>query len=65
MIKILSKLELRVNPVEIVVDHASAIIVDIFNHLGCQYDISQAITEHLIDANLCGLGSHGVMRVMQ
>ena len=65
MTNILTKLELRGNRVEISVVHASAIIVDIFKRLGCQYDISLAITEHLIDANLCGLESHGVMRVMQ
>ena len=65
MTNILSKLELRGDRIEIAVDHASAIIVDIFNRLGCQNDISLAITEHLIDANLCGLESHGVMRVMQ
>ena len=55
MTNILSKLELRGNRIEIAVDHASAIIVDIFSRLGCQNDISLAITEHLIDANLCGL----------
>ena len=65
MTNILSKLELRGDRIEIAVDHASAIILDIFNRLGCQNDISLAITEHLIDANLCGLESHGVMRVMQ
>ena len=65
MTNILSKLELRGDRIEIVVDLASTIIVDIFNRLGCQNDISLAITEHLIDANLCGLESHGVMRVMQ
>ena len=65
MTNILSKLELRGDRIEIAVDHASAIIVDIFNRLGCQNDISLAITEHLIDANLCGLESHGVMRVIQ
>jgi LDH2 family malate/lactate/ureidoglycolate dehydrogenase len=65
MTNILSKLELRGDRIEIAVDHASTIIVDIFNRLGCQNDISLAISEHLIDANLCGLESHGVMRVMQ
>ena len=65
MTNILTKLELHGDRVEIAVDHASDIIVNIFNDLGCQYDISMAITEHLIDANLCGLESHGVMRVMQ
>ena len=65
MTKILSKLELRGDRVEIAVDLATTIIFDIFKRLGCQNDIGLAITEHLIDANLCGLESHGVMRVMQ
>jgi uncharacterized oxidoreductase len=39
--------------------------VDIFNRLGCQNEISRAISDHLIDANLCGMESHGVVRVMQ
>jgi len=65
MTNILTKLELRGDRIEIAVDQASAIIVDIFSRLGCQIDISLVITEHLIDANLCGLESHGVMRVMQ
>ena len=64
MTNILTKLELHGDRVNIAESHASAIIVDIFNRLGCQNDISLAITEHLIDANLCGLESHGVMRVV-
>ena len=58
-------MELRGDRIEIAVDQASAFIVDIFTRLGCQNDISLTITEHLIDANLCGLESHGVMRVMK
>ena len=33
--------------------------------MGCPEEASQAIAEHLIDANLCGVESHGVMRVIQ
>ena len=51
MTNIPSKLELRGDRIEITVDHASAIIVDIFNRLCCQNVISLAITEHLIDAH--------------
>ena len=60
-----TKLELRGERVEVVAKEATAIVVDIFNRLGCSDDTSNAITEHLIDANLCGMESHGVMRVMQ
>ena len=60
-----TKLELRGDRIEVPAEQARAIIVDIFNRLGCHDDTSQAITDHLIDANLCGVESHGVMRVMQ
>ena len=59
MTNISTKLELHGDRIEIAVDQASGIIVDIFSSLGCHNDISLAITEHLIDANLCGLESHG------
>lgn len=60
-----TKLELRGNRVEVAVPEAAALVNDIFTRLGSPGEISQAITEHLIDANLCGVESHGVMRVMQ
>ena len=60
-----TKLELRGGRIEILAEQAHAIIVDIFNRLGCDDEVSQAITDHLIEANLCGVESHGVMRVMQ
>ena len=65
MTNILTKLELRGDRIAIAADQASAIILDIFNRLGCSNDISRAITEHLINANLSGVESHGIMRVMQ
>jgi uncharacterized oxidoreductase len=60
-----TKLELPDGRTEVDAVKASEIIVDIFTNLGCPQDSSQAITAHLIDANLCGMESHGVMRVMQ
>lgn len=65
MSKVPSKLELRGGRVEVSAEEAAAVIVDIFNQLGCPAEHSQIITEHLIDANLSGVESHGVMRVMQ
>ena len=65
MNEVSTKLELRSKRIAIPEHEASGIVVDIFNHLGCQNEISQAISDHLIDANLCGMESHGVMRVMQ
>lgn len=60
-----TKLELRGGRVEVVAEDAVAIIIDTFNRLGCPENHSRAIAEHLVDANLCGMESHGVMRVMQ
>ena len=65
MNEVSTKLELRSGRVAVPEFEASRIVVDIFNRLGCQNKISQAISNHLIDANLCGMESHGVMRVMQ
>ncbi len=65
MAAIPSKLELRGSRIEIAADEASAIVEDIFNRLGCSGDTGRTITDHLIDANLCGVESHGVMRVPQ
>ncbi|MEO1504646.1 MAG: Ldh family oxidoreductase [Pseudomonadota bacterium] len=65
MTNVTSKLELRGGRQEVAADEAFAIIVEIFQRLGCADDVSRTITEHLIEANLCGVESHGVMRVMQ
>ena len=60
-----TKLDLQGGRVAVSGDQASIIITDIFNSLGCPDNTSQMIAKHLIDANLCGVESHGVMRVMQ
>jgi len=65
MNEVSTKLELRSRRVAVPEFEASRIVVDIFNRLGCQNEISRAISDHLIDANLCGMESHGVVRVMQ
>ena len=65
MQNVTTKLELTGDRVPVVVDEALAIIVNIFKQMGCPDETSQVIAEHLIDANLCGVESHGLMRVMQ
>lgn len=65
MTNVLTKLEICGGRIEVEVHEATTILLGIFDRLGCHGDTSQAITEHLIDANLCGMESHGVMRVMQ
>ena len=65
MTAIPSKLELTGDRTEVAAEDAATIIFDIFQRLGCPDATSDAITQHLIDSNLCGMESHGVMRVMQ
>ncbi len=60
-----SKLELSGARVEVPATEAAAIVTEIFDRMGCRHETSVAICDHLIDANLCGMESHGVMRVMQ
>ena len=59
-----TKLELRGGRIEVLAEHARLIIVDIFNWLCCHDETGQGIAALLSDANLCGVESHGVMRVM-
>ena len=65
MITVPSKLKLSSERIEVAANEATGIIAEIFVRLGCSGETSQVITNHLIDANLCGYESHGVMRVMQ
>lgn len=44
---------------------ADRLIVEILIRSGCPADIAQEISLHLIDAELSGVESHGVMRVLQ
>lgn len=60
-----SKLELQGGRVAVEAARARALIVPIFDALGLPHGQSETIADHLIDANLCGVESHGVMRVMQ
>lgn len=65
MADIPTKLELRGSRTGVPAAEARPIIHEIFIRLGCFEDESHIITNHLIEANLCGMESHGVMRVMQ
>ncbi len=40
------------------------LVVSIFRHAGSDLDEAEAIAEHLIDANLVGHDSHGVIRIL-
>ncbi len=43
----------------------TALATEIFRRAGCDHDVAVTIAEHLVEANLCGVESHGVMRLMQ
>ena len=44
---------------------AVEVMIDILTDLGCDGRVADAIAEHLADASLCGVESHGVMRILQ
>ena len=65
MQKVATKLELSGKRIKVEAKEASELIVKIFKKIGCPIDVCKVVAEHLIDANVCGLESHGVMRVLQ
>ena len=48
--------------VTIPVQETVSLVSDIFENLGCSGGIAHEVAAHLVDANLCGLESHGLMR---
>ncbi|GMG85092.1 Ldh family oxidoreductase [Paralimibaculum aggregatum] len=60
-----SKLELRGPRVTIMATEAAARVEAIFRALGASADVARQVGEHLADTSLCGMESHGVMRVLQ
>ena len=60
-----SKLELEEERVIIPVDEIVTLVSGIFENIGCSVGVSREIAEHLADANLCGMESHGLMRTLQ
>lgn len=44
---------------------AVEVMIDILTDLGCDGRVADAIAEHLAEASLCGVESHGVMRILQ
>jgi uncharacterized oxidoreductase len=61
----MSKLQLDGNRVDIAADAAIAVIASILRASGCAADVAMLVAEHLADASLCGVESHGLMRVLQ
>jgi len=60
-----TKLDPDTPRVSVASDQAFEVLKRIFCASGCSENISRQIAEHLIDASLCGVESHGVMRTLQ
>ena len=60
-----SKLDYGGKRVEVAADEAAGVVAAIMEGLGCSADTSGIVADHLVDSSLCGVESHGVMRVLQ
>jgi LDH2 family malate/lactate/ureidoglycolate dehydrogenase len=60
-----SKLDLDDERVTVPVHEIVSRVSDIFENIGCSAGIAREVAEHLADANLCGMESHGLMRTLQ
>jgi len=60
-----SKLTLQGERVAVEAVRAIAILGEIFERIGCSASTARAVAEHLADASLCGVESHGLMRALQ
>lgn len=60
-----SKLTLSDRRRSLPVDEALDLVARILVKAGLPTDIGQCVAEHLVDAELCGVESHGIVRVIQ
>ena len=60
-----SKLQSVGERVSITAAKALAVLSERLRAAGCPRDSAQQVAEHLVDASLCGVESHGLMRVIQ
>ena len=60
-----SKLELDGPRIEITCAEAFTTVSGILSRCGCDEDVASEVANHLIDSNLSGVESHGIMRVLQ
>ena len=61
----MSKLQLDGQRLDIGADEAIEVIAGILRGSGCRREVASLVAEHLADASLCGVESHGLMRVIQ
>lgn len=59
------KLELLEDRCSVAIATAREVTLRILRHAGCTEEIAGAIVDHLIDADLCGVESHGIFRTLQ
>lgn len=60
-----SKLILPEERVAVPIPEAHQVGVSLLRVAGCPADTAEAIIDHLIDADLCGVESHGIVRALQ
>ena len=60
-----TKLQLSSDRVIITAEEATDLMARIFQCVGCSDETARMVAEHLADANLCGVESHGLMRTLQ
>lgn len=60
-----SKLELTGERVLLPVDDARMLVASILERAGMEHDSAGEVAAHLVDADLCGVESHGTVRVLQ
>lgn len=65
MVEVRSKFDLDDERVVVPVDVAIETATGILEHSGCRPARARSIAEHLCDASLCGVESHGLMRLIQ
>jgi LDH2 family malate/lactate/ureidoglycolate dehydrogenase len=61
----MSKLQFDGQRVDIAADTAISTLTSILQSCGCSEGVALMVAEHLADASLCGVESHGLMRVIQ
>ena len=58
--------KLEVDKRELVpIEEIKILVGNVFKKVGCDEDISEFVAEHLVESNLKGVESHGVMRMIQ
>ena len=63
--EITSKIILGEKRFKLASDHVDRVLTGIFISVGFPEDISKVTSSHLVDANLVGVESHGIMRVLE